>query len=512
MKPPVPLRHWLLAATTTLLIAGHASALRDSDNQGRWEEPNQRGPDAEVPGFLVNMGPTGARGVLKERSFVIKHIFADSPADGVLKLGDEVTGANGTPFSAHQFGPRNHGICGPMRDLGLAIEDSEGEDGLLRLSVTRDGEPVTADVQLEALGRFADTFPHDCAKTRVLRDRAYQYLIDNPGGLNSHARCVAALALMGADNPEFAAAGKQMALDWNEPYQDTTWSWHLAFQAITLAEYHLLAGDDAVLETLEHTLGLLRNAQWTGEIRHWPLSHFSDDVDEETLNKHQQRYVGGFGHSPYHHVVARGGGGYGPMQWPTCIAIMSWQLAKQCGIEPEHNGLDEAFQFLEYGTTKGGRIAYGGEFTLNRGPIDTEEWQQDTRHSFSHKSGLGYITYMLSPERPNAEERKKLHLTNIANAYRDMADGHACAMMGFAWGLAGTFASDDEELQKQVFDYYKAWINLARCHGSDSYVILPSRDYSDYSYYRDNIRNSMTAAIALLYSYSSPKLRVHGVE
>jgi hypothetical protein len=66
-------------------------------------------------------------------------------------------------------------------------------------------------------------------------------------------------------------------------------------------------------------------------------------------------------------------------------------------------------------------------------------------------------------------------------------------------------------LKKKVFDHYKAWINLARCHGNDSYVILPARDYADSSYYRDNIRNHTTAAMALLYSFSSPKLRIHGV-
>jgi hypothetical protein len=91
-----------------------------------------------------------------------------------------------------------------------------------------------------------------------------------------------------------------------------------------------------------------------------------------------------------------------------------------------------------------------------------------------------------------------------------MADGHACALMGFTWGLAGTYASNDTKLKKKVTDHYKAWFNLARCHGSDSYVILPGRDYADSSYYRDNIRNHTTAAMAFIYSYSTPKLRVHG--
>ena len=105
----------------------------------------------------------------------------------------------------------------------------------------------------------------------------------------------------------------------------------------------------------------------------------------------------------------------------------------------------------------------------------------------------------------------KLHLSNIDAAYKDMADGHADALMGLTWGLAGVYASDDAKLKKKVTDHYKAWLNLARCHGSDSYVILPGRDYADSSYYRDNIRNHTTAAVAFIYSYSTPKLRVQGV-
>ena len=83
-------------------------------------------------------------------------------------------------------------------------------------------------------------------------------------------------------------------------------------------------------------------------------------------------------------------------------------------------------------------------------------------------------------------------------------------MMGFTWGLAGVYASDDAKLKKKITDYYKAWFNLARCHGSDSYVILPGRDYADGSYYRRNIRNHTTAAMSFIYSFSTPKLRVQG--
>jgi hypothetical protein len=509
MKPSYS-RFLFLAASLSLLFAGPAAALKDENNQGRWEKPCARGPDAVVPGFLVNMGPTGARGILKANSYVVKYIFDGSPAAGVLKIDDEVTGANGKAFGTHIFGGRHHGLEGPLQDLGLAIEDSEGGDGVLRLTVNRGGQVMTVNVQLEKLGRFAETFPLNCAKTKVLRDRAYKYLMDHPGGVSSQGRCAAALAMMGADDPKVAAAGKRMALDWNQPYDKQTWSWHLGFQAITLANYHLLTGDDSVKETLKSTLELLRYSQWTGDIKHWKVSQFKKPVEQSVLDRHQALYAGGFGHAPFPVIVARGGGGYGPMQWPTCLALMSWELGKECGLDGYGEGIDEAFKFLENGTTKAGRIAYGGEFTLNNGPVDTAKWQANTNPGFSAKSGLGYFVYRFS-DRANAGEMMKLHLSNIDRAYKDMADGHACALMGFTWGLAGTFASDDEALKKKVFDHYKAWINLARCHGNDSYVILPARDYADSSYYRDNIRNHTTAAMALLYSFSSPKLRIHGV-
>jgi hypothetical protein len=88
----------LLAAA---LLVTNASALRDPEGQGRWTKPCKNGPDAEVPGFLVKMSPTGARGILKEKSYVVKHIFRKSPADGILKLDDEVCGANGEKFSEY---------------------------------------------------------------------------------------------------------------------------------------------------------------------------------------------------------------------------------------------------------------------------------------------------------------------------------------------------------------------------------------------------------------------------
>lgn len=502
---------WTLVFTAafTAALSLNLHAIKDAENQGRWEQPCQAGPDKEVPGFLINMGPTGARGILKERSFIVKYLFDQSPAKGVLELDDEVYGANGKRFAVHTFGGRPNGIEGPIQDLGLAIEDSEGRDGILKLMVKRNGESLELDVPLEKLGLFAETFPVNCEKTNLLKERANQYLIDNFEGVSSQGRCVATLALLSSDDSKAAAAGKRMALEWNKPYDETTWAWHLGFQGIALSEYHLLTGDRKVLKTLESTMDLLAKAQWKSPINHWTSDQIKGHP-QSIIDKHQALYSGGFGHAPYDIIVERGGGGYGPMQWPTCLALMTWQLSKQCGVEVDQEAVDRSFQFLDYGTTEAGKIAYGGEFTLNNGPIDWERWKSSTQNGASHKSGIGYLVHKLSPEKSDSEKMMKLHLSNIDASYKDMPDGHACALMGMTWGLAGTFASDDAKLKKKVGDYYKAWINMARCHGSDSYVTLPARDYADGSYYRGNIRSHTTAAIAFLYSFSNPKLRVHG--
>lgn len=502
----------LCASSIFCGLAGEAFAIKDPTNQDRWETPCKVGPDAEVPGFLMNMGPTGARGILNERSYTVKHLFPGSPAHGVLELNDEVYGANGKRFAEHFFGGSNikNGIEGPMQDLGLAIEDSEGTDGVLKLMVKRGGEKLELDVQLEKLGRFADSFPVNCEKTNILKKRAYQYLMDHPGGLDSQGRCVATLAMLSSDDKKVSRAGEEMALQWNEPYNEKIWAWHLGFQGIALSEYHLRTGDRKVLKTLKHTMGLLDLAQWQGPIYHYKAEKMKNPVSQALLDEHQALYEGGFGHAPYTVIRERGGGGYGPMQWPTCLALMTWQLAGKCGVEFDSQAPERSYRFLDYGTTEGGKVAYGGEFTLNNGPVDSAKWKQTTRNSFSHKSGLAYIVHQLSYQRSDSQKMMELHLSNIDAAYKDMPNGHACAMMGLTWGLAGVYASDDEKLKKKITDYYKAWFNLARCHGSDSYVILPGRDYADSSYYRRNIRNHTTAAMAFIYSFSTPKLQVQG--
>ena len=135
------------------------AAIRDRDNQGRWEKRVESGPDKEVPGFLVNLGPAGARAVLTEKTFVVRDVFKGAPADGKLRPGDVITGVGGKPFSSHTFGGEPHGYEGPILDLGDAIDRAEGKDGKLTLNLLRGATASDAVLSLETIGSFSTTFP-----------------------------------------------------------------------------------------------------------------------------------------------------------------------------------------------------------------------------------------------------------------------------------------------------------------------------------------------------------------
>ena len=173
-----PLTATLLTLAVSVAITGNARAIADADNLGQWDKPTNIGPDKECPGFLVNLGPTGARAILKETSFVVKHVFPKSPADGQLRIDDEITGVNGKPFTKHTFGKcygmePGAGYEGPIMDMGNAIEDSEGKDGTLTLDVIRDGKPAKVDDQARShrpLQRHLPEELQEVGKTRRTGD------------------------------------------------------------------------------------------------------------------------------------------------------------------------------------------------------------------------------------------------------------------------------------------------------------------------------------------------------
>ena len=500
---------WMVSAV--LILGSDAHAIKDSDNQGRWSKPaNNDSPDGEVPGFLVNLGPTGARAVLTDRTFIVRHIFKGSPAFGQLKNGDVIGGAFGKPFSAHSFGGGPHGYEGPIMDMGLAIEKAEAAGGKLVLNVSRDSKAIEVTIDLEPIGAFSPTFPIRCKKSELLRAKALKYLADHPDAQKgpSHTRMAVTLAFLASENPRQQAIGRSMALKWSGQRPNSeTWTWNLSHQLIALSEYYLLSRDSSVLPTIKYVVGLIQNAQYSGRIVIWAADHHKQDFAK--IEAAQQLYDGGFGHAPY--VGVAGKGGYGPMQYTTILAVTARQLAARCGAAADPNMIRRSLDFIHRGTNQAGYVAYGGEFTLNNGLVDPVRWKNSTSgDNYVGRVGCAIVAHRLSPEFSDSREYLGKYRSFCKRAFRSMPDGHGDTNLGILWGLMGAAASEDPAVLRTVFDYHKAYFNMARCHDG-SFVVQPGRDYADGGYYRAS-RYHPTATMALGLGLGYPKLRIQGIE
>jgi len=480
------------ANPTMMLVAGILISLSlvepgwaivDPNNMGQWTKPTNSGPDKDVPGFLVNLGPTGARAILKERSFVVKYVFPTSPADKKLSIDDEIVGVNDKMFTTkHIFGKQYGmgyavGYEGPIMDFGNAIEDSEGRDGILKLTVIRNGKQTAVSVPLLAIGRFSKTYPLNCPKSDKLVSGAVQYLLQHTKDFGSqcHTRGTVGLALLSQGRLKEA---KAMAAAWNEAPGDKTWTWPVAYQCIFLSEYYLKTKDKSVLKTIKLLVDRLYEAQVKDPALYKDRMHGGQPQDKNYLK-------GGLGH-----VVKIDG--YGTMSITTLMAMVAWELAEDCGVRLDQQCVDLAFQCIREHTNATGYIGY--RFATGA-------------YSPVGRQGLAIIAHKLAQDKGTEEYvgRVTAHLTKSKTR---LNDGHGDNVLGILWGLLGIQLSGDDAAIREMFEYNKAFINMARTHDG-SFVAQPGRNTGDKGYYLSS-RIHPTAAMVLVLGMSRPSLRIQG--
>ncbi len=460
----------------------------EENNRNRWDEPTKSGPDKDVPGYLVNLGPTGARAILESQSFIVKYVFEDSPADGQLQLNDVITGVNGKPFNVpHQFGHHltrmkkfpDIGYEGPMMDFGNAIEESEGKDGRLTLSVTRDNEPMDVVIELKPIGTFSDTYPFNCQKSALLARGAMEYLSHNRyiKREQCHAKCMSGLALLAAGELDQA---KDLVYSWNELPGPGVWVWPVSYQCILLSEYYLATKDGAVLDTIQGLATILEGAQVAD------MADYKDRTHGNMGNVGHKFRTGGFGHNT-------NVGGYGTMTITTALALTAWELAQKCGAEVDPYKVELAYNYLRVSTTDEGYIGYHTE---------------KGAYSPVGRQGLAIIAHRLAKDNETNRDYIKLAAKGLSNSKKYLNDAHADNVLAVCWGLMGANVSGDTKATRDMMDYNKAWLNMARCHDG-SFVSLPGRDMYDKGYYMSS-RLHLTAAMALVFSMDDPKLEIQG--
>lgn len=464
-----------------LLMTVAAQAIFDETNIDQWEKPTAKGPDKEVAGFLINLGPTGARAILKERSFVVKHVFDKSPAMGQLRLNDEITGIHGKPFNKHTFGKcygmnPGSGLEGPIMDFGTAIEDAEGKQGKLVLDVIRDGKQTRITIKLDPIGSFSDTFPIDCKKSEKLAKDAMGYLLEHPDERSGavHEKGIYGLSLLAHGKMKQA---EKLALNWNEMPDEKQWTWYPSYQCIFLSEYYLATGDKRVLETI----GKLCERLYLSQV-------INPDDYKDAMHggkpQHKNFLKGGNGHGAR---IA----GYGTMTITTLMAILSWELAEDCGIEIVDFNRDIAYECVHTHTHETGYMGYRfatGAYT----PVG--------------RQGLSIITHKL------AHKEAPEHLKKVTNGLRiaktRLNDGHGCNTLAWAWALIGAQLVDDQSAKREFLDYNKAFINMARTHDG-AFVVQPGRNRHEKGYYMSP-RVQPTAAMAVALNAANPRLRIQG--
>jgi len=467
----------------SLLSAESGWAIVDADNMGRWTKPTNKGPDKEVPGFLVNLGPTGARAILKETSFVVKYVFPKSPAHRKLEIDDEIIGVNHNVFTTkHIFGKYygmgyEVGYEGPIMDFGNAIEASEGRDGVLKLTVIRKGKEITVTVRLPAIGRFSKTYPLRCPKSDRLVADAVQYLLKHTTdfGPQCHKRGTAGLALLSQGKLKEA---KALAASWNEVPGERAWTWPVAYQCIFLSEYYLHTKDKTVLGTIKSLVERLYDAQVRDPQIYKDRIHGGRPQGKNYLK-------GGLGH-----VVRIDG--YGTMSITTLMALLAWELAEDCGVKLNQQYVDLAYHCVRRHTNKSGYIGY--RFATGA-------------YSPVGRQGLAIIAHKLAQDKGTEEyvARVTAHLTKSKTR---LNDGHGDNVLGILWGLLGIQLSGDSAAVREMFDYNKAFINMARTHDG-SFVAQPGRNTGDKGYYLSS-RIHPTAAMVLVLGMSRPRLRIQG--
>lgn len=240
--------------------------------------------------WLLNLGPTGIRArIYPDRAnlLVVKYVFQDarSPARGKVEIEDVIAGANGKLFTTfHRFGrrlPGGGGWDGPMMELARHIEDSQGKDGVLNLVVWPKGDrsrQTQVPIQLRPVGRFAKTFPYDCARSRKMLEELCDFMVldyesSNWKKANSfyggpHGRTHQLLALMASGMRKYEPLiEREMAGYFNKRYDPAgggfqTWTW--GFDGIVMGEYYHLTKDPRILPAIQSVGQAMPLGCWNG--------------------------------------------------------------------------------------------------------------------------------------------------------------------------------------------------------------------------------------------------------
>ncbi|MDP6599415.1 MAG: DUF6288 domain-containing protein [Candidatus Poribacteria bacterium] len=408
------------------------------------------------------LGATGARGWMfsnklvttEARQIAITQVAKDSPADGVLAIGDVILGVGGAPFS---YDPRT--------ELGKALTTAESETGDGNLSLIRYRASKTENVilKLPVLGTYSATAPYDCLKSQRILERGCQELakrIADPSyRQNPITRSLNALALLASGNREYIRLIRKEA-QWAADYSaDSFQTWYYGYVIMLLSEYVMATGDDSVMP------GLRRLAL-------------------EAANG--QSVVGSWGHrfaQPDGRL-----GGYGMMNSPGLPLTTSLALARTAGVNDPavDRAIERSARLLRFYIGKGA-VPYG----------DHRPWIQT--HEDNGKCGMAAVMFNLLGEVQGAEFFSRM---SVASHGAERDTGHTGNFFNILWALPGVAQSGPHAAGVWMQEFGAWYFDLARrWDGSFLHQGPPQTNKDSYQ--------NWDCSGAYLLSYAMPLKRIY---
>jgi len=467
-------RRLSLAAFAVLALVSSASAQVHYHDSGHpWKQRASAGPDAEVPGWYYNLGITGLRVELVEdapRALVVRYVFPDSPADGVVEVGDHIVGTSGQSFEEpHQngYGMEVFGARGPIGEFAVALEAAQTKagKGKLELQLLRGDERLAGTLKVgKAYGAFAKRFPEDCDKSGRVLAELRAYLVEEQREDGSWGNPVqdlfAALALLSSGEREHLAAvernARYHARTTKSVDESSLINWRYMTAAIVLSEYALVTKAKWVEPELQEVYDFLISSQYVD------LSQVSPRVREThpaDYPKNAMDSHGGWGHNP-------GFEGYGPICMLTGEGALAFALMERAGIVVDQVRHAAAYDFLVRGTGANGYVWYGDE---KAGDAD---WADHGR------TGVAGIAHWLAPfERGEHKAHALGHATVIGEHPESFPDTHGSPILGM--GFAALTANLEPKSFRALLDANRWWFALAQCSDGTFYY-QPNRDNAGY--------------------------------
>lgn len=353
------------------------------------------------------LGPTGLQGSISKNTVNVTKVDKGSPADGKIKVGDQVIGAGVVKFKKDV-----------RRELAEAIDAAETEKGGGKLALILKGNKKV-NLQLKVLGSYSSTAPYNCPKSEAIIKRAADYLV-NSGKASAGCLNAGVLGLMATGEQKYIdAAGKIIrSAKWSKPDQNAIndllkgekdmgyVGWYWGYNLITLSEYHLLTGDKSVLPAIKTYAVALAKGQDAGGI--WGHRMATDKRN---------------GRLP----------GYAQINQPSLTCFMGMVLAQKCGIKDP---------VLDRGVER--THAFYASF-IGRGAFNYGVHGPNTRtYNNNGTTATGALCMSIKGNKEGAKFFSHLSATS----YDGLETGHATYWFNVAWTPLGANISGPEVTQQ----------------------------------------------------------------